>query len=93
MTTCPSLLEPGYEGTSVTVYRVDADGNMTEYLYGDMSPTDALINAYICESGEYIAVDMHEPAVRAKLRSIIIHSKSGKTLLLGDFMVMIGGAS
>ena len=92
MTTCPSLREPGYEGTSVTVYRVDSDGNMTDSAYGDMSPTDALINAYICESGEYLAIDMHEPAVREQLRSVIVHGKSGKTLLLGDFMVMIGGA-
>lgn len=92
MTTCPSLLEPGYEGTSVTVYQMHADGTFTEGIYGDMSPTDALINAYICESGEYLAIDMHEPAVREKLRSIIIHVPSGKTLILGDFMVIVGGA-
>lgn len=92
MTTCPNLLEPGYAGTSVTVYRMQADGTFVEGVYGDMSPTDALINAYICESGEYLAIDMHDPAVRDKLRSIIITGPSGKTLILGDFMVMIGGA-
>ena len=92
MTTCPSLLEPGYAGTVVTVYQMHADGTFTEGIYGDMSPTDALINAYICNSGEYIAVDMHEPAVREQLRSVIIPGPAGKTLILGDFMVIIGGA-
>lgn len=77
----------------VVVYSIQNNGDIDESIYTDTSPVDALINEYICYSGKHTAIDMHEPRIRSALREKVREGSSGKTLILGNFCVILGGSN